>query len=159
MKRQIRILTLVLCLTGALAGCQGSLFHSDYAKMAGEQWDGQEPLLFDLPVVDESWDGYLWVSVRTVGHFAYEQVVVQAEVRCDGHHVENRSLTVNMHHRDEAHMPNLPYEDNFSELVPLHLKPGKHYTLRLTHRMRLNPLDNIASVGIGLQGDEEEPNR
>lgn len=142
---------LALCLASALVGCRGNLLHSDYADLPHAQWDGQEPLLFDLPVVDEPWEGSLWVGVRTVKRFAYEQVVVWAEVLCDGERVEDWLLPVVTHHADQMRAADLLYEEFFSERMPLRIEAGKHYTLRLTHRMRLNPLDNIASVGFGLQ--------
>lgn len=144
-------LLLALCLASALAGCRGNLLHSDYADLPHAQWDGQEPLLFDLPVVDEPWEGSLWVGVRTVKRFAYEQVVVRAEVLCDGERVEDWLLPVVTHHVGQMRAADLLYEEFFSERMPLRIEAGKHYTLRLTHRMRLNPLDNIASVGFGLQ--------
>lgn len=159
MKRHIRILTLVLCLTGVLVGCRGNLFHSDYATLPGAQWDGREPILFDLPVVDEPWEGTLWVSVRTAGVFDYEQVVVRAEVSCDGHRVADHLMTVNMQHSENVNKPATPYQESFSQLQPLRLEAGKHYTLRLTHRMRLNPLDHIAFVCYGLQDGDGESHK
>lgn len=156
MIRHIRILALILCMAGALAGCRGNLLHSAYQAMPDAQWDGQEPLLFSLPVVDEPWEGSLTVNVRTRNRFAYKQVVVHVEVYCDEKCVEDRLLTVTMHHPDEVLMPDLLYEDNYSEPIPLRLDPGKRYKLRLSHRMRLNPLDHVAFVGYDLQGEEEE---
>lgn len=157
MAHYIRIFTLFLCLMGILLGCRGNLFHSDYAQLPGAQWDGRQPMLFDLPVVDESWEGYLWVSVRTAGSFAYEQVVVHAEVRCAGHCVEDHLLTIAMHDSNSMNALVTPCKENVSEWIPLRLEAGKHYTLCLRHSMRVNPLDHIAFVGFGLQGDEKEP--
>ena len=154
MIRHIRILALILCMAGALAGCRGNLLHSAYQAMPDARWDGQDPLLFSLPVVDEPWEGSLTVNVRTRNRFAYKQVVVHVEVYCDEKCVEDRLLTVTMHHPDQELMPDLLYEDNYSDPVPLRLEPGKQYRLRLSHRMRLNPLDHVAFVGYDLQEDE-----
>lgn len=156
MTRHICILAFILCVAGALTGCRGNLLHGDYQAMPDARWDGQEPLRFTLPVVEEPWEGNLLVNVRTQSRFAYKQVVVRAEVYCDEVCVEDRQLTVTMHHPDEVLMPDLLYEDNYSEPIPLRLDPGKRYKLRLSHRMRLNPLDHVAFVGYDLQGEEEE---
>ncbi len=138
-------------MASALVGCRGTLLHSDYADLPRAQWDGQQPLCFDLPVVDEPWEGSLWVSVRTIRRFAYEQVVVRAEVLCEGERVEDWQLPVVTHRASQTCAVDLLYGEHFSERMPLRIEAGKRYTLRLTHRMRLNPLDNIASVGFGLQ--------
>lgn len=144
----------LVCLVGVLTlvACQKGLYHAEYHDLTSSGWDSRDTLVFELPATAHDQALGLTVSVRSTSRFGYCEVATQVEVLCDGQVTAVMPISVPM--CEAAGHPlggGVMMRTHMSEPEPLHLKAGHHYTLRLTHRMRLNPLEEVLAVGVVLE--------
>ena len=156
-----RIHTLVLyigmlCLAFFTA-CQDHLYYSHYQDMPQRQWDSNDSLYFSIPPMEHEEDVAITLSVRTTASFRYKDIVVRAEL-LDGDSVIS-SIPMNImlyNNRGEEASQGILVTENYSRPQAFHMRANHHYTMRVTHLMRLNPLEEVQSVGIIVEEIVEE---
>ena len=131
-----------------LTSCGGRLYHTAYHNFSDSQWDNRDTLLFDLPPSDHDIDLALTLAVRTTKPFAYRDIVTQLDLIRDGRTLSSTPITINVN--DDPHPEGTGFLTRESHSTPyaLHMEANHQYKLRVTHRMRLNPLEHTTSVGI-----------
>ena len=132
-----------------LLSCQDSLFYSEYKAIPYDQWDSRDTLYFQLPEAERSFDATLTISVRTRKNYGYKTIALRVEHLLNGTLVNTDTLHITLY--DDNGQPlgrAFPVSDNYSRPLPLHISKNGHHTLRITHAMRLNPLENIPNVGV-----------
>ena len=151
MKRFSTFLSLIglFCIT-FLTACQDNLYYTLYQDMAQQTWDSNDSLWFSIPPAEQDMDVTITLGVRTTPSFRDEDIVARAEL-LDGEAVIS-SIPLNIalysNNHEETHQGGFLLQDHYSKPQSLHMQAHHHYTLRVTHLMRLNPLDEVASVGI-----------
>jgi len=139
----------LLCLI-LLGACQDSLFYTHYQDIPEQKWDSQDTLFFSIPPSDTDLDVAVTLGVRTHASCSYKDIVARAQLLDGDSVVSSIPLNITLYNNDEpAH--GLRVCDHFSRPQPLRMKAHHDYTLRVTHLMRLNPLDDIVSVGITVE--------
>lgn len=149
--KPFRIILITLSVLGMmiLLSCQESLFYSEYKTVPRAQWDSRDTLSFQLPVTERTFDATLTVSVRRRQDYDYKTIALSIEHLLNGMLVSTDTLHITLYDEDGQSLGHaFPISDNYSHPLPLHLGKGESHTLRITHIMRLNPLDGIPDVGI-----------
>lgn len=147
----IGMLCLMMGLLGLplLTSCQDNLYYTLYQDLPEHQWDSNDTLYFSIPPTEHDLDVAVTFSVRTSPSFRYQDIVARAEL-LDGNAVVS-SLPINItlygNNEESAHDGVLQNE-SYSKPQALHMQANHNYILRVTHLMRLNPLDEVNSVGV-----------
>lgn len=143
----------MLCwlVAGLLASCQGDLYYTEYKVLPQEQWDSRDTLVIDLPVSEQDIEAKVTLGMRRTHGFRYKKVVMREEVWCQGKIQEVRPVTITLRGNREEEGTGLLVKEFYSDAQPLHLQAGLPYSIRLTHQMRLNPLDGIVAVGVTVE--------
>lgn len=144
------------CVYGGIAAvlmlffsCQSSLYYSDYHNFSHAQWDRRDALTFSLPPSDQDLDTRLTVGLRALPSFRYQDVVMRLELLADDTlSVASVPVSITLYEGDTPQGQGVAIIDHFSAPQSFTLQAHRHYTVRLTHLMRLNPLDDIPAVGI-----------
>lgn len=136
----------LLCLT-LLVACQDNLYYTLYQDMPQQTWDSNDSLYFSIPPSDTDLDVAVTLGVRTNASCSYKDIVARAELLDGDSVVSSIPLNITLYNND-APPHGLRVYDHYSRPQSLRMKAHHDYTLRVTHLMRLNPLDDILSVGI-----------
>lgn len=132
-----------------LLSCQESLFYTEYKTIPNSQWDSRDTLSFLLPVADGAIDATLTISVRKRHDYDYKNIALNVGHLLNDSLVSTDTLHVTLYDANGQSLgQGFPVSDNYSRPLPIHLGKGERHTLRITHTMRLNPLDGITDVGI-----------
>ncbi|MCH5175911.1 MAG: gliding motility lipoprotein GldH [Prevotellaceae bacterium] len=132
-----------------LLSCQDSLFYSEYKEIPNSQWDSRDTLSFCLPVTENSFDATLTVSVRRRQDYDYKTIALKIEHLLNDTIVSTDTLVVTLFDANGHPLgQGFPISDNYSRPLYLHLKKNASHSLRITHAMRLNPLQGIPDVGV-----------
>lgn len=134
-----------------LLSCQNTLYHTAYIDLPHNQWDSRDTLTYPLPVSDHDLDTHATIHTRTTATFPYTDIILHLEVLRDSIPISSTRLPIHLSHHNQSLSKGLSIMETTSEPQPLHLQAHHHYTLRLTHLMRLNPLQDITSVGIFIE--------
>ncbi len=142
--------TIILLVAAALllTSCGGQLYHTAYRNLSHSQWDSRDTLLFDLPPSNQDLDLSLTLAVRTTKPFAYRDIVTQLDIIRDGRTLSSTPITITVNDDPQPKTTGFLTRESHSAPSTLHMEAGHRYALRITHRMRLNPLDHIPTVGI-----------
>ena len=57
-------------------------------------------------------------------------------------------MNIALYHNEETRQGGFLLTENYSKPQSLHMRAHHQYTLRVAHLMRVNPLDEVLSVGI-----------
>ena len=129
--------------------CQDSLFYSEYKEISNSQWNSHDTLVFQLPTTEQTVDATLTISVRTRQDFEYKTIALTVEHLLNNSLVSTDTLHITLYDTNGQSLgKGFPISDNYSRPLPLHIKENEHHTLRITHTMRLNPLEGTPNVGI-----------
>ena len=143
--------------TFLLLSCQDGLYYTAYQPIPQSLWDSRDTLVYTLPVADHDMDVLLSVGVRSTDAYQYENLLVVVEQHCDQRKVAFCRLPIAIRNDGlYAHGHSTPLADDYSGVAVIHLKKGKAYTLRLSHRMKLNPLTGISEVGVFVEQSHSE---
>lgn len=138
----------LVCMT-LLTACQDNLYYTLYQDMPQQTWDSNDSLSFSIPPAEHDMDVAVTLGVRTTSLFPYKDIVVRAELLDGEAVISSLPLHITLYsNSDTSHQGRFLLNDNYSRPQSLHMQAHHHYTLRLTHLMRLNPLDEVQSVGI-----------
>lgn len=151
MKPLFIFLTVIFSILGmtALQSCQESLFYSEYKEIPHAQWDSRDTLFYHLPEAEHAIDAALTISVRTRQGFDYKTIALKVEHLLNGSIVTSDTLHITLYDTDGQPLGHaFPISDNYSRPLPLRLRESEHHTIRITHIMRLNPLEDIPNVGV-----------
>ena len=146
MTRHTFILLIVAALI--LTSCGERLYHTAYQNLSHSQWDNRDTLLFDLPPSDHDFDLAITLAVRTTKPFAYRDIVTQLDLIRDGRTLSSTPITITINDYPEPELTGFLTRERHSTPYALHMEANHQYSIRVTHRMRLNPLDHIPTVGI-----------
>jgi len=147
-------IALLLALT-CLAACQEQPYHTAHRDLPRHQWDHRDTLSFPIPPADTDTTLTLTIGLRAAQPVATKEIKADLQVLRDGHPVSHIPLTFSLFNDKDALVgTGLPIVEVQQHLHPFPLKAHHQYTLRLTHRMRLNPIDHIHSIDIHLQQPE-----
>lgn len=151
-KKAMHIIKGVLVMT-MFVSCQDAPFFIQYHSIPYHSWDKRSKMVFELPNVDHDKDLSLTLGIRATEHFEYSEITLLTSVYEDKKEIVRDTTNMTLFDKD-----NLPTGNGFpfietTQKTParLHLKKGKHYKIKVTHLMRMNPLDDIYNVGITLQ--------
>lgn len=146
----ILLLTIISCLGMAtILSCQDSLFYSEYKNISQALWDRRNTLTFHLPDTERPTDASLSISVRARQDFRYKTIALSVAHLLNDSLVSIDTLHITLHDANGQSLGNAFYiSDNYSRPLPLHIGKDEHHTLRITHIMRLNPLEAISDVGV-----------
>ena len=140
-----------------LLSCQDSLFYSEYKDIPHTQWDSRDTLSFQLPETESPIDAALTVSIRTRQAYEYKTIALSVEHFLNGSAVSTDTLHITLYDANGQPLGNgFPLSDTYSRPLPLHLQKGEQHSLRITHIMRLNPLEDIHSVGVFVEEQQAE---
>ena len=132
-----------------LTACQDNLYYTLYQDMPQQAWDSNDSLYFCIPPAEHDMDVAVTLGVRTTSLFRYKDIVARAELLDGEAVISSIPLNITLYNNSEkARQGRFLLNDNYSRLQSLHMQAHHHYTLRVTHLMRLNPLDEVTSVGI-----------
>lgn len=132
-----------------LTACQDNLYFTLYQDLPQRQWDSNDSLYFNIPPAEQDLDVVVTFAVRTTSSFRYKDVVARAELLAGDSIISSIPLDISLSKDDEdASSHGLLMSDNYSKPQSLHMHAHHKYTLRVIHLMRLNPLDEVVSVGI-----------
>ena len=129
--------------------CQDHLYYTLYQDMPQNQWDSNDSLCFSIPPTEQDLDVAITLGVRTTSSFRYKDIVARAEL-LDGDSVIS-SIPMNImlyNNQGEETSQGILMMENYSRPQAFHMQANHNYTMRVTHMMRLNPLDEVQSVGI-----------
>jgi len=141
------ILIGILCLT-LLTACEDSLYYTLYQDMPEQQWDSNEPLYFNIPPTEQEMDVAVTLGVRTTTLFRYKDIVARAELLDNDSVISSIPLNITLYQGEGTIEEGLLMRENYSKPQALHMQANHNYALRVTHLMRLNPLEEVQSVGI-----------
>ena len=149
MKRIRSYLTLIgiLCLT-LLTACEDHLYYILYQDLPQKEWDSNEPLYFNIPPTEQEMDVAVTLGVRTTALFRYKDIVARAELLDNDSVISSLPLTITLYQGEGLTQEGMLMHENYSKPQALHMQANHNYVLRVTHLMRLNPLDEVQSVGI-----------
>ncbi len=138
----------MLCLT-LLMACQDNLYYALYQDMPKHQWDSNDSLCFSIPPTEQDLDVAVTLGVRTTTSFQYKDIVVRAELLDGDSVISTTPMTLMLYNnKDESSSQGVFVTENYSKPQSLHMRANHNYTLRVAHLMRLNPLEEVQSVGI-----------
>jgi gliding motility-associated lipoprotein GldH len=135
--------------TATIMACQDSLHYTEYKHLPHKQWDSRDTLIYHIPPLQHDADISITLGIRCSKDFKYERIVAQAELRCDS--LITAATPVILHLDNDSLPFRHPNSDCLSTPISLPMKANRPYTLRITHSMRLNPLDGIPCVGVFLE--------
>lgn len=133
-----------------IMSCQGSLYYADYSDMPALMWDRRDTVAFSVPAPDRDMDVKMTLSLRHAPAYSYENVVLRAIV-ADSASMKWHDVDIKTQQNGKDAKQGAVYTECASSPVKLHLKAGHEYTIRVAHRMRMNPLEGIASVTVELE--------
>ena len=129
--------------------CQDNLYYTLYQDMPQHQWDSNDSLYFSIPPTEQDLDVAITLGVRTTSSFRYKDIVARAELLDGDSIISSTPMNITLYNNDgEGTAGGILVTENYSKPQALHMRANHHYTLRVTHLMRLNPLDEVQSVGI-----------
>ena len=134
-----------------LTACQKQPYHAEYRDLPHHQWDSRDTLAFTLPTSPTDTTLNLTLALRTTDAIPTRTITTQLLILRDDQPISTIPITIPLY--DDQQHPlgtGFPFIENHATL-PLHLQADHRYTLLLTHRIRLNPLPHIHSVGILLE--------
>lgn len=133
--------------------CQDTPFFTKYHSVPSHYWDKREMLVYDIPVVDEDKTVDVTLGIRTTEQFAYSNITLLSVVSSGKKEVLRDTVCVALFEDESAPLGNgFPFMETTKKLPSsLHLKKGKRYTIKVTHLMRMNPLDDVYDVGVTLE--------
>lgn len=151
MKHLRYITIIILCCLGMtfIMSCQGDLYYADYKNMPQGIWDSRDTLSFIIPPSAQDADVELTISIRNTKEYKYESLALRAFV-VDYLGCVRKDMTIAIMPDGKQSKIGAICAYNSSEPVKMHLKAGRRVTLRLSHRMRLNPIEGITDVEITL---------
>lgn len=157
MKFANNIITTILCCLGmtTIMSCQGSLYYADFRDMPSLEWDSRDTLSFTVPAPQHDTDMSLTVAVRHTPAYKYESITVHAIAKDSVGCLISRDLKIKATPDGKGSKQGAVYTDSRSMPVRLHMKAGHGLTIRLAHRMRLNPLQGISNVEVTLDRIEK----
>ena len=146
--RTLSIYIGMLCLA-LFTACQDNLYYTLYQDMPQRQWDSNDSLCFSIPLTEHDLDVAVTLGVRTTASFHYKDIVARAELLDGDSVISSTPMNITLYNNDgEGTSGGILVTENYSKPQALHMRANHHYTLRVTHLMRLNPLDEVQSVGI-----------
>ena len=137
----------ILCLT-LLTACGDNLYYTLYQDMPKKEWDSNEPLYFSIPPTEQEMDVAVTLGVRTTTLFRYKDIVARAELLDNDSVISSLPLNITLYQGEGTTEKGILMHENYSKPQALHMQPNHNYALRVTHLMRLNPLEEVQSVGI-----------
>lgn len=151
---KVRKANIIIGLLGMilLVSCQDSPFFSKYFDLYKSGWDSRDTMAFTLPQSDVDCVKTLSVGVRTTGKFKYNAITLLVTQKCDSVVVKEDTVTMSIY--DSGGKPlgsGFPYILTECEVGKMNIQKKMDYTICITHLMRLNPLEEIVSVGMELK--------
>lgn len=138
----------LLCLT-LLTACEDNLYYTLYQDMPEHLWNSNDSLCFSIPPSEQDLDVAVTLGVRTTPSFRYKDIVARAELLDGDSVISSTPMTITLYNSGgEETAKGIIVKENYSKPQSLHMRANHHYTLRVSHLMRLNPLDEVQSVGI-----------
>lgn len=131
-----------------LTSCEDNLYYSLYQDMPRMEWDSNEPLVFSIPPAENTLEVAVTLGVRTTTKFRYKDIVARAELLDGDSVISSVPLNITLYQGEGATREGILLQDNYSKPQSFHMEAHHKYALRVTHLMRLNPLDEVQSVGI-----------
>lgn len=128
--------------------CEDNLYYTLYQDLPRTEWDSKEPLNFCIPPAENTLDVAVTLGVRTTTKFRYKDIVARAELLDGDSVISSVPLNITLYQGEGATREGIFIKENYSKSQSLHMQAHHNYTLRVTHLMRLNPLDEVQSVGI-----------
>ena len=135
-----------------LLSCQDSLLYSEYKEIPNARWDSRDTLTFTLPEPEHPIDATLTVSLRSRQDYKYQYVALTVEHLIDSCTISTDTLHITLYDSNGQPLGHgFPISDNHSRPLPIHLGKDEHHTMRITHSMRLNPLEGIPDVAVSVE--------
>lgn len=134
------------------AACQDSSMYMQYKTVEAKGWNSQDTLVFELPEVENTTSFNVDYGLRVWRNYKYENCVLVAKL-CEGNKVVSSDILTFDFCNDGEEQEGFGL--NFLELKKTlghkyTLKPEKKYKLKVTHKMKLNPLDGVGNVGVSI---------
>ncbi len=131
--------------------CQGNLFYTEYKDINSAGWDSQDTLIFEIPQSDTDQDVNLTIATRATNSYNYKELVLWIEHSKDSKRIFTDIVNLSLYDKyGKAEGHGFPYVETEKETDVLHLKKGHKHIIKVTHRMRHNPLQGIENIGITL---------
>ena len=129
--------------------CEDNLYYTLYQDMPEAKWDSNDAICFSIPPTEHDMDVTVTLSVRTTTSFQYKDIVVRAELLDRDSVISSTPMSITLYNNGgEDTSKGILVKENYSKPQSLHMQANHNYTLRVAHLMRLNPLDEVQSVGI-----------
>ena len=149
MKRIHTLLIYIGCLCLAVfAACQDILYYTLYQDLPKKEWDSNDAICFSIPSAEQDLDVTVTLGVRTTTSFRYKDIVARVEVLEGDSVLSVTPLNLTLYTDENGLRKGMLLNENYSKPQPFHMQAHHNYTLRVTHLMRLNPLDEVMSVGV-----------
>lgn len=150
---------IVLCGMLLLAACHDNTMYMKYKSVDAREWHAHDTLVYKLPEIENDMNVSVTVGVRTLQSFKYDNLAVVAKLY-EGKHLISQD-TVNyiiLDKNGENIGTGFPYAEHFRNISHRYaLKAKKKYKIKLTHIMRLDPLDGVSDVGITIESSDFVP--
>lgn len=132
--------------------CQESPFYMTYKPVKISGWDSRDTVVFKLPEIKSPSSYTVTVSIRAIQSFKYDNLGL-AVMLYEGRDVVSKDTVMydlydSYGENKGKGFPYVEYEENLKRTY--HFSPDKRYKIKITHIMRLDPLDGVANVGVTL---------
>ena len=132
-----------------LTACDDNLYYTFYQDLSGAKWDSNDAICFSIPPTGNDMDVTVTLCVRTTTLFQYKDIIARTEFLDGDSVVSSTPMNITLYNNQEGGASKgVLMVENYSKPQSLHMQAHHNYTLRVAHLMRLNPLDNVQSVGI-----------
>ncbi len=149
MKRVHTLFIYIGCLCLAVfAACQDNLYYTLYQDLSKNEWDSNDAIFFSIPPSEQDMDVTVTLGIRTTTSFRYKDIVARVEVLEGDSVLSVTPLNLALYNDENGLRKGVLLNENYSKPQPFHMQAHHNYTLRVTHLMRLNPLDEVQSVGV-----------
>lgn len=145
---------IILGISGILlfAGCHDIPFFTQYHQVNTEAWASKDFLIFKLPEVEHAEDYDVKVAVRTIQTYKYGNLSLVLRTYEDKNLISTDTVSYKIYGENgEQKGTGFPFVEHEMPLQhTINFLPQKKYKIKISHIMRLDPLDGVSDVGISV---------
>lgn len=138
-----------------MGACQDSPFFMQYKKVDVAEWHTRDSVVFRLPETTDSTSYGVKVHVRAIQNFKYDNLALVVKLKEGKKTISTDTVRYTMlDENGESYGTGFPYVEHEANLKGRYiLSPDKKYRIKVTHIMRLDPLNGISDIGVTITAD------
>lgn len=132
--------------------CQDMPFFTEYKSVDTQGWYATDVFVYKLPEVEENAQCNAKVCVRALQNYEYDNLALVVRMYEGKKEVSVDSVYLKLFDENGVSTGiGFPHTEYSCDIKSKQLKPGKKYKFKISHIMRLDPLQGISEVGIELK--------